>query len=242
MLLFGAVACTSQSDSQRKPAHLVLANAAIETIAQSENAYIHSPLVLTVQGYFGSTATRAQVDCSGFQIELLRLAYRANGTFFETRYGKTRPQAVDFFTAIQSASDYHERYTDLSSVRAGDIMAIQYANAAPGDNTGHLVMFAENFDEASWRQMPAAPVVASTRQYAVQIIDASSSRHGPTDTRGAVDTGIGRGVMRIYTASDSTAVVGYTWSTDASSVYYDNQSSDRHIALGRYLFLPRDNL
>ncbi|WP_438000965.1 hypothetical protein WMF26_15555 [Sorangium sp. So ce185] len=73
-----------------------------------------------------------------------------------------------------------------------------------------------------------------TAQYAVEILDSSSSGHGETDTRrnpdGSWHDGAGAGVMRLY-ADEDGQIAGYTWSEDASSVYHP--TSDHALVVGR---------
>lgn len=80
-----------------------------------------------------------------------------------------------------------------------------------------------------------APYVPNTTQYVVEVIDSSRSGHGPTDTRlredGTWQDGVGIGIFRLYADATGT-IVGYTWSTYTTSVYYDQTT--RHPVVGRF--------
>jgi hypothetical protein len=91
------------------------------------------------------------------------------------------------------------------------------------------------------RDLPQAhsgnPIVADTLQWTIDVVDSSSSYHGPTDTRYDHPGGIGEGVFRLYTNLDGT-VAGYTWSllgTSMSSYYPQATTTDdgHHLVIGR---------
>jgi hypothetical protein len=79
------------------------------------------------------------------------------------------------------------------------------------------------------------PIVESTEQWPVTVIDESKSGHGPTDTRRNPDKtfrgGLGKGVFRIY-ARPNGELAGYAWSTFANSKFYGE--GNRGIAIGRF--------
>ena len=110
-------------------------------------------------------------------------------------------------------------------------------------------------DSNTW-SVPLQPLIPDTTQYAVGIIDSTSTAHGcaigslTADTRwvpnnpqsscsaGATDGGAGRGTLRIYAISPGLpgegTITGYSWSITNGSHYYD-QASARPHAIGRFV-------
>ena len=71
-------------------------------------------------------------------------------------------------------------------------------------------------------------------QFEVRILDSSRTGHGPTDSRhyakGRFHSGVGQGLMRLYTNPAGT-ITGYSWSTTkASQIYLMNE---RDLVVGR---------
>jgi hypothetical protein len=80
------------------------------------------------------------------------------------------------------------------------------------------------------------PLVEGTAQWMVAILD-SSGGHGRADSRfhgkeGPEQTGVGRGVVRLYTDVDGQ-IVGYAWSLAKASRFRDR--ADVPVAVGRPL-------
>jgi hypothetical protein len=86
------------------------------------------------------------------------------------------------------------------------------------------------------RRKATEPLVEGTEQWEVVIIDSSKSGHGVTDTRhkmgvdGKDHDGLGRGVLRLYTAPDGK-VAGFAWSTMKVSQF--KTPDDEDLVMGR---------
>ena len=86
------------------------------------------------------------------------------------------------------------------------------------------------------KRVASSPIVASSDQWEVTVIDCSNSGHGPTDSRNIAPTysSVGKGILRLYTTTSASAtILGYTWSTYSNSVYYPIAS--RPIAVGQFV-------
>lgn len=159
-----------------------------------------------------------------------------------------RPQARHFFDAIVQGRRF-TKVKQVSSIQRGDLAAINYLDS--NTNTGHVLWMASspNLECSS----------CSPQSWLVNVIDSSSAVHGHSDTRlsnvscsgndqcdelsGAscslqtnkcVWTGIGRGVLRLFSTPDDR-LIGYAWSDLASSERFMNADSPRrrNIVIGR---------
>ena len=159
-----------------------------------------------------------------------------------------RPLAVNYYDAIV-AERHFRRITHVKSIERGDVLSVKYFDST--DNTGHFAWV-----DAEPR---ALCETCSPSEWALTIVDSSSNYHGRSDTRsvgGACQdaddcwdrgrdvvceritkqcayTGIGRGVLRLF-ADESGKILGYSWSTSASSQIYMIADGARLIAFGRY--------
>ena len=120
------------------------------------------------------------------------------------------------------------RITNLSQALPGDVIAGKYPPCA--EATGHVMFVAA----VPMPREATAPIIAGTQQWDVQVIDSSSSGHGPNDTRrkpdGKYRNGLGTGPIRIYTDAQG-AIAGYAWSSASASEFYP--VSKRHLEIGR---------
>ena len=94
----------------------------------------------------------------------------------------------------------------------------------------------EHCDSNSAHLYDARPICSECACMSIAIMDCSSTGHGSSDTRyvssGVWNTGVGRGIFRLYVAANGT-ISGYSWSTYSSSVYY--RQTDRPLAVGRLI-------
>jgi hypothetical protein len=144
-------------------------------------------------------------------------------------WGSTNPGSALFYDKIV-AGVHFTNITNIANIASGDLISIKYTST-----TGASMMV----DVAPVAWSPAtAPLQTGTSQWIVGIIDSTTTPHGDTDSRwhadvdGAHDQGVGTGDMRLYT--DATgAIVGYTWTLDNGSVYYDQAT--RQLGVGRFV-------
>lgn len=213
------------------PVHLSLAFRVIETVAPTNNAYIHRPIFLSISGVNGSKETVNRSDCSGLVILLLKEAYGLEDAYFKETFGKTRPLAKEFAAAIASEKGF-KKISSVKELMAGDILAAEYLEAVESGDTGHVLLVASNFS-ADWKHEASAPLVEKTEQFLVPIIDSSKSAHWKGDSRPKGQTGIGFGFLRIYAGVDGK-IAGYSWSAGPASEYRANDK--RPLFAGRLIF------
>lgn len=201
----------------------------IQHLRLNNTDYRHTNTLVTWAGVNGATQYTSYTDCSGFLNALLTQTYGLTASGFDAWLHTRRPLAKDYYTAILAQNGF-TRIRRITNLRPGDIIAIRYLNNAPGDNTGHIMLVAG----APQRRVPSQPQIPDTVQWSVQVIDSSTSGHGPTDTRrlsdGQFHRGAGEGILRLYADTQGT-IVGYTWSEAASSVYFD--ATTRPLVVGR---------
>ncbi len=223
------------------PEHLEWAQLMVDTVKPANNFY-GDPASLTWQGLNGLSYSTNRSKCAPMVTQLLEKAYDPD---FVAWFGCTSPSAASYHDAIEVEHGF-TLVDSILEVQAGDIIAIRYFDAGCTDLTcggfqncsssGHVALVAE----LPTARSATAPLVAGTLQYAVKIIDSSTSYHGAADTRyqadalGAHDQGVGEGTMRLYVdAKDPTRpVVGHSWSTSSGSAYYPNTLRD--VVIGRF--------
>ncbi|MCC6552033.1 MAG: hypothetical protein IT372_03295 [Polyangiaceae bacterium] len=209
--------------------HLDWAEDLVNNVTPEHNAYGTSPSYVHWAGVAGATQYENRTLCTQFLTIVLKQAHGYTDTEFRDWFGSTSPNSAMYHDTIV-AEDGFLRITAAPDIDAGDIIAIKYP--AGSSVTGHVAI-ARGPAEA---RTATAPLVAGTTQYALPVVDSSSTGHGPTDTRllanGQWHPGAGFGVMRLY-ADANGQIVGYTWSTSTGSYYYD--LSTRHIVVGRLL-------
>ena len=186
--------------------------------------------IVTWKGEHGATAYRCTTDCSGLVNSLFTQQYGYTSSTFNTLWGSSRPKAITYYNAIIAQKKFIKK-TYISQLQQGDYIAVKYTGGE--DNTGHIMMVVSNPVK---RATPTAPLVASSNQWEVTVIDCSNSGHGSTDKRNIAPTysGVGKGILRLYTTTNASAtIIGYTWSTYSNSVYYSVAS--RPIAVGQFV-------
>ena len=91
-------------------------------------------------------------------------------------------------------------------------------------------------DEKPVMRKSVPPLVPNTIQWAATVIDCTGRGHGLQDTRylknGKFHSGIGRGVIRLYTNSEGE-IVGFAWSFLPKEKFYDTKV--RPIVIGRLI-------
>ena len=226
LLALLGVTAVAQIESQKS--HLDWAFALVRGVKPENTSYQHKQGFVKWKGDNGAEDYESRTDCSGFLNSLLKQAYGFTPDDFEKWLGKRRPLAIEYFEAIQQQKDFRQILA-ARDLRPGDVIAIRYP---PGtnENTGHMMLIAD----VAHRRKPSKPEIPDEDQWEVSIVDSSESGHGKTDTRrnpdGTFGSGVGQGILRLYTNS-AGEIVGYTWSTFAVSDYYDQSS--RQLVVGR---------
>jgi hypothetical protein len=214
--------------------HLAIARAVVAAVRPDHNRYVHDSTVVWSDGLLSSDVT-AFTDCSGFLGSVLR---RAGNRTYDIVEAHSRfyahhahyPLARDYYHSIVHGWGFENVGLNVASLRPGDVIAVLFPPG--GGDTGHVMIV----DAMPVQRQASPPLVDGTAQWAVTIID-SSGGHGPPDSRshgkGAPDqTGVGRGVVRLYTDADGQ-IVGYAWSLAKASRFRDR--ADVPVAVGRPL-------
>lgn len=203
----------------------------IQNVSEANNIYstLNSGDLVSWAGVNGALTYNCKTDCSGLIKNLLKQTYGYTDTYFKSWTGLTNPFASTFYNEIK-AKDHFSQVSTVTSIIRGDIIAIKYPSTST--NTGHIMLVAS----APILRTSTSPLISSTKQYEVSVLDASSSGHGSFDTRyistGNFNDGIGRGIFRLY-ANSKGAIVGYSWSTYSTSDYYSQ--SARPLIVGRLI-------
>jgi len=177
--------------------------------------------------------SKAKTECSSFVTLLWQHTYGWTASDFHNWMGSTSPDAAKYHDTIVAQNGF-QRLQLVQQIQPGDILAIVYYPELQSPS-GH-VMIVQDLPQTN----SSAPLVASTRQWTVPVIDSSSSYHGTSDTRYAHPGGIGHGIFRLYANSDGT-VMGYTWSLLGTSMsnyvpQATSTNSGRHLVIGRLTY------
>ncbi|MCU0665279.1 MAG: hypothetical protein MUC50_23500 [Myxococcota bacterium] len=223
--------------------HLTFAEDLIDTIAPYDNVHSSSPTFVYWEGVDGHTKSENRSKCSTFLSRLFMESYSLSWTDMTNTMGCSSPNAAQYYSLIVSGTGPFLQLTNIADVVPGDIIAVRYDNSGCQNITcssftdcsssGHVMLVSS----VPISRTATKPLIADTEQYAVSVIDSSSSCHGNEDTRrgaedGLDDTGVGEGALRLF-ANASGEIVGYSWSLLTGSQFYDAQS--RPLAIGRYL-------
>lgn len=206
------------------PAHVKDAETLLSDLTVSrQNVYGSNPSYIKWNG----TSSQARTVCGTFITNLLLHSYNLTNKIFKQWMGSTSPYPDAYHAAIV-AQNHFTQIKNIKQVQPGDLIAVKYTD---GNVTGHTMLV----DGVPRPQSAMKPVVAGTTQYALTVIDSSSSNHGATDTRvkspSTTGNGIGRGDIRIYVDA-SLKPLGYSWSNESGSPYYT--MAQRPMAIGRF--------
>ncbi|WP_437787235.1 hypothetical protein [Sorangium sp. So ce1097] len=167
---------------------------------------------------------------------------------------KSRPSSGELFDFINDSpavgaparepENYFRRVTTAVDIQKGDVLVIDKT----ATYAGHTVIITGPAREI----LPQInPRYSGTRQYAVPIVDSTSTAHGCfseespyADSRwsgectgGYMAEGAGTATMRVYADSFSGMLLGYTWSVTSSQTSYYSPST-RPYRIGRLAKLP----
>ena len=199
----------------REPMHVQLARRLVREVEPPDNRY-GTPTVIQFAGQDGATASSNVSVCSTLVTHLLKRAYNFTNANFTTWTGETSPESEDYYDAA-IANNGFARVTNIANLQIGDLFIAKYLEPV-GTATGHVAMAA-----ALPRLVSST---ASERRYELDVIDSTSSYHGPDDTRHRIDPttndwddGVGQGTMRMITDT-SGLLIKYSWSTLTTSIVY----------------------
>jgi len=219
--------------SEQRARHLALTRELVREVAPAETVYQHKPTVVRWEEKDASAVCRA--DCSGLMNEVYKRAWSLDDSGLASWLGSERPLARHYARAIRE----ERGFTPVNPFHAlpGDIITIRYEAGA--GNSGHVAMIdAEPETEAGLlptglvaNMLDPAPLMWVWR---VRVIDASSTGHGPGDSRyqgsKRVRNGLGTGVIRVATDA-SGSIVAHAFSTAPTSRWH--LASERPVAIGR---------
>lgn len=241
--LTGALLAGTTATAAGPPEHLTLAEAVADTITPSANGY-GSPAKVTWFGENGLWSSTVRATCSSFLTVVLERAYAVD---FEAWFGTDSPNSACYHDMIEAEHGF-VRIESIADVRAGHVAAIRYDDAGCDvlscdshtgcASTGHTMLVAAT----PTPRASTPPWIIGTKQYTLKVLDVTASAHGPGDTRwhanpdSSNDTGVGTGTMRLYVDADDPdhPIIGYTWSTAASSEFHPQ--SERDLVIGDYQY------
>jgi hypothetical protein len=212
-------------DDDQVPKHLADARELVKQLHLADTNYEHGKGEV-----IWKDKVEAHCDCSGLLNNLLMHSYGYTEDDLATWLGAKRPTARRYHEAIADQNNKRfTRITNIKDVRPGDIFAVKYA-VRSSDNTGHVMLV-----DAAPKEIKEdrKEVEGAVKQWQVRIIDSSMSAHGSTDTRyekGAKHSGVGRGLLRVYTNAEGE-IVAYTWSTESAKTIYHQKSYS--LVIGR---------
>lgn len=200
------------------------AHALVKAVKPEDTSYIHKNVAVS-WGNDGKAVCHA--DCSALLNALLLHSGYFSEEDLKKHLGAARPLAKHYHDAIIHHRGFKE-ITSIEEVRPGDIIAIKYP---PGSgNTGHVMLVVAQ----PTKRAATEPVVKNSIQYEIEIIDCSSSGHGPNDSRriesGKYREGLGKGMYRVFT-NEKGIPIGHSWSVYATSKYYE--MNVRNLVIGR---------
>ncbi len=213
--------------SRAVPAHLELSQRLMVEAAPEDVSYQHRPTVVVFEAD-DEEAARVHADCSGLVNAVLKRGYSLSDAELTEILGAKRPIVKHYAKAIENEHGF-KRITDISDVRAGDILASPYTTKS-GDS-GHVMIADE-----SPRELAADFSPAGMTRYVVRIVDSTSSKHGAPDSRvdnegKLIHSGLGTGVIAIY--CEGSTIAGYSWGTSKSSRIW--KMAERPLFVGRFV-------
>jgi len=212
-----------------EPKHLHEAFTLLKGLKLEDTHYNHGEPDVQWKGVNGAASFVSHTDCSGFIDALFEHTYGYTRDDYRKWFGKSRPTANVYHDVIVEQKGFTQ-IGAFQDTRPGDILAVKYYTKKT--DTGHVMLAAG----APRRIASKKPLVDGTEQWEIAVIDSSKSGHGPTDTRhkngdnGKDHTGLGEGILRVYTHPDGK-IAGFTWSSLSVSPFLDPK--DEHLVVGR---------
>jgi len=231
-----ALSSVSASADEGVPKHLQAARELLATLSPEYNIYTNYPRWVRWKGDTFTPHSEAHTDCTGFIGSVLeRAGCSINRLPFISNSRNTLPTIDDYFDSISQQKTF-KRIDIITDIFPGDIIVVKYNIGNSGVRKtypGHVMLVDA---VPAPRESDTKPIIKGTKQWEVTILDSTPGYHGTTDTRyradGTKQTGVGRGVLRLYT-SEGGKVIGYSNSINQNSVYHDN--STEPLVIGRVL-------
>ncbi|AUX41561.1 uncharacterized protein SOCE26_029820 [Sorangium cellulosum] len=179
-----------------------------------------------------------------FFTQAVKDAFGYTSTDIHFLWGSTSPNSAKYYDHVV-AGTYFQQITNILDIAPGDVIVVD----ATATYSGHtmIVREVEAWEGPVKEILPAMnPVFASTRQWAVGIVDSTTSVHGcgsayPDSrwsgncTAGTFTAGPGTAFTRLYT--DPAGVIqGHSWSVTSGATYYS--PTTRPLAVGRVTPCP----
>jgi hypothetical protein len=233
----------AQSDSAQIPKHLAIARELVANIQPKDNRYSLGEQFISFPGDLFSNKYAMRADCSGFLIALFdRAKYKTQSQMLILDWSPNRRKhkAEDFVYSIENEKGF-KRINKVEDIKPGDVLAHAMLNREDKMNagtTGHVFLINSSPQPIAARK----PIVESTRQFEISIIDSNEEYLGEDDSR-LVDPenkikGLGKGTIRIY-ADSNGELVGWARTFAKSNRFFSyspNFPSDtkiRKAAIGR---------
>jgi hypothetical protein len=181
------------SAPDRSPPALLTAEARRMIAQYPDTRYSHKTHIDAQQGI-------CEVDCSGFLVTLLK--HKAPKHLESIGTTHKRPLAEDFYAAFTVKQGSPARgwkpVERLADTRPGDVLAWIKLDHVPGDNTGHVMLIAEN------------PIGESAERFRVRIFDSTLHGHAHDERTKTERSGIGQGTLWLD-VDDRGRPIGYRW-------------------------------
>ncbi|WP_367132598.1 hypothetical protein [Saccharothrix sp. HUAS TT1] len=166
----------------------------------------------------------------------------ATDTYLDDEFDSPSPTAAQYYDGLQAGAAHFTTKTAVAGLAPGDVIAIKYNDSAggTGDATGHVLVV------AGAPQQHNRDGNASTREWAVPVIDSTSNPHGVAstnssspyqqfpDTRavGATEySGVGRGWIFISTTA-ADVPTGHWWGVNENVTDQYKPVSTRPMTFG----------
>lgn len=273
--------CTAaQAANMTWPGHVTLGTTWLNQILPANNRYGSPPHI----GYDQANVLHATAECGSYTAQLILQAYENTITpaVLQALTGSISPTAEQWHDAIDPSQNHPNnpsagislvaldhtlnistgrtlRHEGIGLLAVGDILAAKYSN---GNANGH-VMTIQSVTPPTANQMivlsgtRVIPGVSHVKRWIVNVLDATASVHGSSDSRYQQDSdeedghdhGIGRGIIYLYedaTQGSGTLgqLLGWTWSSNSAYTYQftapealDNKgkSTYRPMQIGRFI-------
>lgn len=196
------------------------------------NDYTSNNSKIVWKGENGATQSENYTVCGSFVTKVILHAFGKDTTFWKNNMGSTSPFAEEYHAKIKAGvPGVFSRFTSTNEMVSGDVIAIKYnQDAAYPENqksTGHVMIVSTL---PTYSDVPTAQDATNLLDYAeIYVYDSTSSPHGTVDTRRpmglAQDTGAGRGIFRLIVRKSDHGIVGYCWSPNDTTAYWQTPTS-----------------
>ncbi|MCR9199891.1 MAG: hypothetical protein NXI04_14745 [Planctomycetaceae bacterium] len=206
--------------------------------------------------YYIGNLLFARSMCGSYVAKVHRQAYpNLTYTVMSSLFEWGSPNAERWYDGIIEQRSYSNNQgtfgtvclTNLWNMSRGDILVSKYDT---GSASGHVMMLGDVWSFGVFPLNGEIPGFNQAEVSVVSILDSTSSPHGDYDTRkgaeanNADDQGIGAAFILILTDPNSGEIIGWTWSTSASTIYQctDPTMEDTYRPLiGGYIYGPGVN-